>query len=329
MSAPKSAVQRVKALREDLARHDRLYYVEARPEISDAEYDKLFRELKELETRHPELVTPDSPTQRVGEPLSEGQGSEKVRHDVPMLSIDSLFDEDEVGDFEARIVRFLGLESGAELDWVVEPKFDGASASLLYVDGVFVRGLTRGDGEVGEDITRNLRTVRNLPLRLAASARPVPKRLEVRGEILIGRAAFERFNREREAEGKPVLANPRNAAAGALRRNDPSEVARYPLQFFAWAAPQSEGTGLATQTELAAALSTWGFSDSGLARKVRGIAGCVEYRNDLLAKRAELAYEVDGVVAKLDRLDLRARLGETARSTRWQFAYKFPASEAS
>ncbi|MCK6445225.1 MAG: NAD-dependent DNA ligase LigA [Planctomycetes bacterium] len=329
MAAPKSAVQRVKALREELARHDRLYYVEAKPVISDAEYDKLFRELVALETAHPELVTPSSPTQRVGEPLSEGQGFEKVRHDVPMLSIDSLFDESEVRDFEAKIVRFLGLESGDALDWRVEPKFDGASASLLYVDGELVRGLTRGDGEVGEDITRNLRTVRNLPLRLVGERRAVPSRLEVRGEVLIGRAAFERFNREREAEGKPLLANPRNAAAGSLRRNDPGEVARYPLQFFAWAAPQCEGAKFETQTEVSAALGDWGFADSGLAERVRGIAGCLGYRDRLLSRRAELGYEVDGVVAKLDRLDLRARLGETARSTRWQFAYKFPASEAS
>lgn len=328
MSAPRVAVQRAQALREEIARHDRLYYVEARPAISDAEYDELFRELVALEAAYPELVTPDSPTQRVGEPLSEGQGFEKVRHDVPMLSIDSLFDEAEVREFEARIVRFLRLASGDELEWRVEPKFDGASASLLYVDGVLARGLTRGDGEVGEDITRNLRTVRDLPLRLSTERREAPRRLEVRGEVLIARPAFQRFNREREAAGRPLLANPRNAAAGALRRNDPAEVARYPLQFFAWAAPQSEGARFETQTEVAAALADWGFADSGFARRVRGIAACVAYRDELLAKRAELLYEVDGVVAKLDRLDLRERLGETARSTRWQFAYKFPASEA-
>ncbi|MCE9593855.1 MAG: NAD-dependent DNA ligase LigA [Planctomycetes bacterium] len=329
MVAQKSVLQRARALREEIARHDRLYYVDAAPAISDAEYDKLFRELKELERLHPELVVPDSPTQRVGEPLAEGQGFEKARHDVPMLSIDSLFDETEVRDFEAGVVRFLGLESGDELDWTVEPKFDGASAALLYVDGLLVRALTRGDGEVGEDITRNVRTIRNLPLRLVTDRRKAPARLEVRGEVLIGRAAFERFNAERAAEGKPTLANPRNAAAGALRRNEPAEVARYPLQFFAWAAPKSEGAGFGTQTEIAQALGEWGFADSGLSRRVRGIAGCIAYRDEMLAKRGELSYEVDGVVAKLDRLDLRERLGQTARATRWQFAYKFPASEAS
>jgi DNA ligase (NAD+) len=320
----KQAAARAAELRRELLRHDRLYYVEAAPEISDARYDALFRELEELEQEHPDLVVPDSPTQRVGAPLPEGQGFAQVRHEVPMLSIDSLFDESEVRDFVERIVRFLKLADGDALEWVVEPKFDGVSASLLYEDGVFVRGLTRGDGLVGEDVTANLRTIRNVPLRLSPGL-PAPARLEVRGEVLIERAAFDAFNRTREREGKPVLANPRNATAGAVRRNDPAEVARYPLQFHPWALLQVESPKFATHREASEALARWGFADSEFATTARGVDGVLAYRTEMAGRRERLPFEVDGIVAKLDRLDLRERLGTTARSTRWQFAYKFEA----
>ncbi|MEW6072847.1 MAG: NAD-dependent DNA ligase LigA [Planctomycetota bacterium] len=329
MTAPAAERARADRLREEIARHDRLYYVESRPEISDAEYDALFRALAALETAHPELVTPDSPTQRVGAPVPEGQGFAKVAHEVPMLSIDSLFTVEEVRDFEARILRFLKLESGAELQWVVEPKFDGVSASLLYEDGVLVRGLTRGDGLEGEDVTLNLRTIRNVPLRLAGERRPVPERLEVRGEVLIGREAFRRFNVAREAAGRPVLANPRNATSGALRRNDPAEVARYPLQFHIWGVVRCEGgEEFATHSALFAALRDWGLPDSGHGRIVRGLDACLAYHDDLEARRFALPFDMDGIVAKLDRLDLRERLGRTSRATRWQYAHKFAPVEA-
>jgi len=327
MSA-RQAAARAAQLRSEILRHDRLYHIEAAPQISDAEYDALFLELLELEREHPELVLPDSPTQRVGAPLPEGQGFSQVAHEVPMLSIDSLFDAGEVREFVDRIVRFLKLLDAADLDWVVEPKFDGVSASMLYVDGVFVRGLTRGDGALGEDVSSNLRTIRNLPLRLGGSPKHVPDRLEVRGEVLIERAAFQRFNAARAKQGKPLLANPRNATAGAVRRNDPAEVARYPLQFHPWAVLQVDERGFETHTQQLEALKSWGFADAGFASRVRGLEAVLAYHADMAGKREKLPFEVDGVVAKLDRLDLRARLGTTARSTRWQFAYKFAASSA-
>ena len=319
---------RADELRRVLLHHDHLYYVEGRPEVSDAEYDRLFRALLELEEAHPELVVPDSPTQRVGAPLPEGQGFDKVRHEVPMLSIDSLFDAEEVAEYEEKILRYLGLEAGDELEWLVEPKFDGVSASLLYEEGRLVRGVTRGDGSVGEDVTANLRTVRNLPLRLHGEKRDLPRLLEVRGEVLIAREAFEVLNRQREERGLGILMNPRNATSGALRRNDPSEVARYPLELHIWSAPRLEGLAFETNTELNEALRDWGLPDSGYGRRVVGLAACIAYHDELEQRRFELPFDVDGVVAKLDRFELRERLGRTARAMRWQFAHKFAAVEA-
>lgn len=328
MAAPTKAARRAEALRAELLRHDHLYYVDAAPQISDAEYDALFAELKALEAQHPELVVPESPTQRVGAPLPEGQGFERVPHATPMLSIESLFSADEVREFDLKAKRFLKLEEDADLDWVVEPKFDGASTSLLFEHGRFVRGVTRGDGAVGEDITANLRTVRTIPLCLSDEVRPVPERLELRGEVLIEVAAFRAFNEERAAAGLPPFANPRNAAAGALRRNDPAEVARYPLSFHPWAVVRCEGVELATHWEALAALRDWGLAAGAYAERARGIEACLDYHARLEGRRDELAFEVDGVVAKLDRRDLHVRLGATARAVRWQFAYKFAPNEA-
>ena len=328
MSAAKDPAARARELRGLIATHDHRYYNLAAPTVSDAEYDRLYRELAELEAAHPDLVVPESPTQRVGAPLPEGTGFEKVRHAVPMLSIESLFDVDEVREFQEKIVRFLGLDDGVELDWAVEPKFDGVSASVLYEGGLLTRCVTRGNGTVGEDVTANLRTMRNLPLRLIASELPVPERLEVRGEVLIARTAFERFNAELEDEGRARLANARNAAAGAVRRNDPKEVARYPLEFHVWAAPLIEGPTFERHSDVLQALRAWGLPDSGFGRSVRGIDGCIAYRDEILEQRASIPFEMDGIVAKLESLELRARLGETSRATRWQFAYKFPAVEA-
>ncbi len=329
MGADKSSARRARELREQILRHDRLYHIEGRPEISDVEYDQLFRELREIEERHPELAGEDSPTRRVGAQLPEGQGFATVEHEVPMLSIDSLFTEGEVREFESRILRFLNLRSGADLEWVVEPKLDGVSAALVYRDGVLVRGATRGDGVQGEDITGNLRTVRNIPLRLSAGEHAPPRLLEVRGEVLISRERFKRLNREREARGETLFANPRNTVAGALRRNDPAEVARYPLEFFPWSAPQLEGAELGTQVEISNGLRAWGFAEVGLSSLVKGIAACVARHDQIEEKRLTIPYEIDGIVAKLNRLDLRERLGSTARATRWQYAHKFAAVEAS
>ena len=336
MVSPKDA-KRAAALRAELEHHARLYYNEGAPAVSDAEYDALFRELQQLEARHPGLVVPDSPTQRVGAALAEGVGFDKVPHEVPMLSIDSLFDAEEVREFEERILRFLGLESGDDLWWSVEPKFDGVSASVVYVDGKLTRGLTRGDGAVGEDVTANFRTIRNLPLALDTSTRPAPHLLEVRGEVLIRRDRFEAFNAEREASGQTLLANPRNATAGAIRRNDPAEVARYPLEFHLYDATRVElepgvdgrsEVGEGRYTNLAAACRDWGLPDSGHAARVQGLAAALAYHDDLEARRFEIPFDMDGVVAKLDGLALRERLGRTARAMRWQYAHKFAPVEA-
>jgi DNA ligase (NAD+) len=325
---PRDPQKRIAELSEEIRRHDRLYYIESAPVISDVEYDALFRELKELEAANPELVRSDSPTQRVGAPLPEGESFPKVAHEVPMLSIDSLFEEQEVRDFVERVVRYLKREDAKDLVWSVEPKFDGVSASLRYEGGRLVRGLTRGDGETGEDVTANLRTVRNLPLELDASTRPIPELLEVRGEVLIAREAFARFNERRAERGQPVLANPRNATSGAIRRNDPAEVARYPLEFHVWAVAQLEGASFTTHTETLEALRDWGLPDSGFARRVEGIDAAIAYHDDLERRRFEIPFDMDGMVAKLDDLELRERLGRTARAMRWQYAHKFAAVEA-
>ena len=326
--ALRAGAQRAEHLRQELLRHDHLYHVEGRSEISDAEYDTLARELVALEAAFPELVTPDSPTQRVGAPLPEGTSFQKVRHAVPMLSIDSLMSGDEARDFDESVRRYLGLDEDTELRWFVEPKFDGVSISITYEDGVLVRAVTRGDGAVGEDVTQNVRTVRNVRLALEASTLAVPRLLEVRGELLIARSAFERFNERRVAAGEPRLANARNATAGAVRRNDPAEVKKYPLEFHLYAVARCEGAGpFTTLSEQYAACRAWGLQDSGYGREVAGIDEALQYHAELEAKRATLPFEVDGIVAKLARLDLRARLGDRTRSTRWQYAHKFAAVE--
>ncbi|MEE2941294.1 MAG: NAD-dependent DNA ligase LigA [Planctomycetota bacterium] len=319
--------RRAETLRAEIRRHDLLYYNEGRAEISDAEYDALFRELKALEEEHPELAAVDSPTRRVGAPLPEGGSFEKVRHAVPMLSIESLRSEDEARDFAAKVHRFLGLAEDDELVWHVEPKFDGVSAALVYVDGVLSQGLTRGDGTVGEDITANLATIRDVPLRL--DVEPAPPLVEVRGEVLIARERFERFNAWREANGYSILANARNATAGALRRNDPAEVQRYPLEFHAYAVVRAEGVALSdSHAERLRMLAEWGFSETVEDRTVTGIEGCLAYQAEMESRRDAIPFEMDGVVAKLDDVPLRDRLGANSRATKWQYAHKFAPVEA-
>lgn len=332
MSIPTDAFERARELKAELRSASEQYYNSGTSSISDAEFDRMFRELLALERAHPGLRSDDSPTQRVGAPLAEGAGFEKVAHSVPMLSIDSLFAEAEVRDFEERLLRFLKLEVGQDLAWSCEPKFDGVSAALHFENGRFVRGLTRGDGAVGEDISANLRTVRNLPLELDGSKRPVPERLEVRGEVLIDREAFERFNLLRAENGEPVLANPRNATSGALRRNDPGEVARYPLQLHLYALVNARDAGFATHTEALEALLDWGLpvgidGQGGLARRVQGLEACLGYHAELQERRFDIPFDMDGIVVKLDDLALRDRLGTTARAARWQYAHKFEAIE--
>ena len=323
-----AARRRIEDLREQILEHDYRYHVLARPTISDAEYDRLFRELQALEREHPDLVTEDSPTQRVGAPLEEGTGFRQVKHAIPMRSIESLFGEDEVREFDLRIKRFLGLPAEERIDYAAQPKYDGVSASLLYEKGLLRLGLTRGDGVTGEDITSNFRAVRAIPLRLRGDS--PPQLLEVRGEVLMALPAFEKLNRELEKEGGEPFANPRNATAGTLKRLDPEIVSRRDLSFVAWDAPRVQGRGFQTHSEAMGALELWGFNvERQRLRACRGIDEVVEYYQALEAKRDASKFEMDGIVAKVDRLRLWEELGSTARAPRWALAYKFKARQAS
>ncbi|RMH44884.1 MAG: DNA ligase (NAD(+)) LigA, partial [Alphaproteobacteria bacterium] len=300
----------------EIAHHDYLYYVLAQPEISDAAYDALFRRLQEIEARFPDLVTPDSPTQRVGGAPMEGL--ETVAHVAPMLSLDAVYEEEEVRRFAAR----LGEELGAAPTLVFEPKFDGFSVELVYQDRVFVRGATRGDGYAGEDITANLRTIRSLPLRLQEPAAPGGL-LAVRGEVFMPRTAFVEANRLRLEQGEEPFANPRNAAAGLARRLDPSEVARYPLDVVVYELMAADHAPWSSHWEFLSALSEMGFRVSTENRKSRDIEEIIAWREALGQRREALEVEIDGVVLKLDDLSARERLGMRARSPRWALAWKF------
>ncbi len=314
-----AARARAEELRREIERHDYLYYVLDRPEITDAEYDRLMRELEEIERRYPSLVVPYSPTQRVGGRPREGFAT--ARHLVPMLSLANAFDEGELLDFDRRVRQAL---PGEEVRYVVELKVDGLAVSLTYEDGVLVRGATRGDGEVGEDITENLKTVRTIPLRLKD---PVPL-LEVRGEAYMPKEAFLRLNESREEAGEQVFANPRNAAAGSLRQLDPRVTASRQLGFFAYGVGRCEGVELATQSGLLAYLSGAGFKVSDGYRLFEDMEGVIGYCRHWRERRFELPYAVDGLVVKVDSLSQQERLGATMKSPRWAIAYKFPPEQA-
>jgi DNA ligase (NAD+) len=327
--ARESARRRIDHLVREIARHDRLYYVEDRPEISDAEYDGLFRELQELEAAHPELRRPDSPTGRVGAPPAEG--FVPVRHRVPMLSLENAMNADELRAFDERVQRALGGEEAVE--YVGEPKVDGASVELVYEGGVLAVGSTRGDGRVGEDVTANLRAIRSIPLRIPAPGtrrpRAVPARVSVRGEVAIPIARFERLNARRLAEGQEPFANPRNAAAGALRQLHDIDRARLAaLEFRAYALAEGVPEGVATQAEVLEALVGWGFLPSGEWQVCADADAAIAYHERLLAARERSRIEIDGSVVKLNRLDLQAELGQVARSPRWAIAFKFPPQQA-
>ncbi len=313
-----AAREHIEQLRAQIRHHDHLYYVLDRPRISDAEYDRLYRELKELEERFPDLVTPDSPTQRIaGTPRP---GFTEVEHTAPMLSLDSSDAEEAVRRFDIRIRTAYG---DGEVDYVVEPKLDGLSVELVYEDGQLVRSATRGDGRVGEDITANVRTIGSAPLRLRNEKRPAPRRLSLRGEAVMLLADFERLNARLTQENKPVFANPRNAAAGSLRQLDPSITAQRPLVLFAYELMMADGVELAKQAEVLKALSDWGFKVSAETRAGIDIDEAIEVHHDLERRRDELDFEIDGVVIKLNDLATRERLGSTAHHPRWAFAYKF------
>ena len=322
-----AASARAAELRERLDRANHQYYTLDAPQLSDADYDRLFRELQQLEAEHPELRRVDSPTQRVGAAPAEGFAT--VRHERSMLSLSNVFSEAELADFDRRVRERLKWPAAAgEIDYAAEPKLDGLAVSLLYESGELLRGATRGDGSSGEDITANLRTVASIPLRLAGD--DWPRRLEVRGEVFMPLAGFARMNEAARARGEKTFVNPRNAAAGSLRQLDSRITARRPLDFCAYATGVVEGGELpASHYAILQRLADWGLPVSPELRRVAGVAGCLDYYREIGARRAALGYDIDGVVYKVDDLDLQQRLGYVARAPRWATAHKFPAQEES
>ena len=319
--APPEAVERARWLREEIARLDYAYYVLAEPLVPDAEYDRLFRELVALETRYPELVTPDSPTQRVGgKPAPEFA---EVRHEVPMLSLTNAYTDEEVLAFDRRCRELLGIE---RIRYACEPKFDGLAVSLIYRDGLFSLGATRGDGFTGEDVTANLRTLRSIPLRLRLDSPPTL--LEVRGEVLMTREDFKRLNEAQLKAGEKTFVNPRNAAAGSLRQLDPRVTAKRPLRFFAYQLVRLEGHPWPeTHSKALALLQRWGFPLSDAREVTEGAEGLLAYYRRMEADRDRLPFDIDGVVYKVDDLSAQQRLGTIARAPRWAIAHKFPPQE--
>ena len=308
---------RLVALRNEIRRHDHLYYVKAKPEISDAAYDSLFRQLSEIERAHPELITPDSPTQRVGAPPLDSL--KKVRHEQAMLSLDSLVDRSDVLAFDQRMKRELDATA---VEYTAEPKFDGLSVELLYEDGMFTRGATRGDGTTGEDVTINLRTIRALPLQLMTST-GYPPRLVVRGEAYMRLDDFQTLNRTMTELGEDGFANPRNAASGALRQLDSAMTASRPLALTCYEIMAFSGKGLPTHWEELDALARWGFPVPLHRRLCPSIEEAMQYHDDTESMRDSLPYEIDGVVIKVNRRDWQDRLGYKSRSPRYAVAYKF------
>jgi len=319
----RAAAARVVALREELAAHDYRYHVLDDPSISDSEYDGLMQELKHLEAEHPDLVTPESPTQRVGATPVTDFGV--VEHAIPMLSLDNGFSEQDLLDFDRRVHERLKTE--ADIAYSAEPKLDGLAVSLTYRNGLLERAATRGDGLHGEDVTANVRTIRGVPLSLRGSP---PRLIEVRGEIFMPLAGFRLMNEQAQARGEKVFVNPRNAAAGSLRQLDPRISASRPLDIFLYAVGLVEGGAVPDHhTGLLKAFRDWGLKTCPEARAVTGVAGCLEYYTDIGARRAALPYQIDGVVYKVDARADQERLGFVSRAPRWALAHKFPAEEAS
>ena len=321
---PDEAAAELERLAIEIGRHDHLYYLDSTPEITDADYDELRRRNLAIEAQFPDLQRTDSPSLRVGAPPAEGFG--KVEHGTPMLSLDNAFSSDDVTEFFARVRRFLGLGADDAVDVVGEPKIDGISAAVRYEAGTLVIGATRGDGSVGENITANLRTVRDLPLRLVGD--DVPDILEIRGEVYLGREEFFALNAARESAEEAPFANPRNAAAGSLRQLDSRVTAERGLHFFAYAWGEISSMPAATQWEFLARLNDWGFRTNPLARLCADPADVLALYDEIGRERASLPYDIDGMVYKVDRLDWQERLGTVSRAPRWAIAHKFPAERA-
>jgi DNA ligase (NAD+) len=316
-------------LRREIAQHNHEYHVLDNPLISDAEYDRLFNRLVELEKTHPELATPDSPTQKVGAPPLEKFAT--VQHTLPMLSLNNATDEEELREFEERIQRF--LRHSDPIEYAVEPKIDGVAVELVYLNGNLTVGSTRGDGVNGEDITQNLKTIRSVPHRLHEPL-PFPRRLEVRGEVFLPREAFQRMNREREEAGQSVFANPRNAAAGSLKQLDSSITAKRPLDIYCHgygvveSGSPSVTPGFESHSAFRDIIEKCGLKPVPLGRVCRGVEEVLRERDEMEARRDDLPYEIDGLVVKVNRTELQQRLGQIARSPRWAIAYKFKPRQA-
>ncbi|HXS05149.1 MAG TPA: NAD-dependent DNA ligase LigA, partial [Rhizomicrobium sp.] len=329
MSKPVEKLNRAEAEKEldrlarEIAEHDRRYHAEDAPSISDAEYDALRRRNAAIEDRFPLLVRPDSPSHRVGARASAKFA--KVVHARPMLSLDNAFSDEDVAEFLGRVRRFLGLKDGEEIAVMAEPKIDGLSASLRYEKGVLVQGATRGDGQEGEDITANLRTISDIPLRL--NGKP-PAVLEVRGEVYMTHKAFEALNKRQERDGKPTYANPRNSAAGSVRQLDPAITASRTLNFFAYTWGEISELPSKTQSGMLEKFREYGFVVNPLVKRCETLDAVLKFYRDIETRRAKLGYDIDGVVYKVDRLDLQGRLGFVSRSPRWAIAHKFPAEQA-
>jgi DNA ligase (NAD+) len=318
------AAAELERLAEEIAAHDRRYHAEDAPTITDADYDALKKRNAAIEAKFPQLVRSDSPSRKVG--AAPVDKFAKVRHGAPMLSLDNAFEDGDVTDFVDRVRKFLALPASEVLAFTAEPKIDGLSASLRYEAGRLVRGATRGDGAVGEDVTANLRTLRDIPQVLAG--RGIPDVIEVRGEVFLGHEDFFRLNREQEARGEKVFANPRNAAAGSLRQLDPDVTARRPLKFLAYTWGEASALPGTTQTSVIEAFASWGFPTNPLMARCETVEEILAYYAQIAGRRATLGYDIDGVVYKVDRLDLQQRLGFVSRAPRWAIAHKFPAEQA-
>src|SRR5271163_1960789 len=308
----------------ELERHDRRYYQDDAPSVTDAEYDALRQRFNAVEKRFPEFVSGDSPSQKVG--AAPSGKFKKVRHAIPMLSLDNAFADEDVVDFVGRIRRFLRLSDDDEIAFSAEPKIDGLSMSLRYEHGALVTGATRGDGSEGEDVTANVKTVKGIPHRLKGKG--VPAVCEVRGEIYMTKHAFVELNRKQAEAGKPLYVNPRNTAAGSLRQLDPTITASRPLGFFAYAWGEMSEMPADTQSGMIKWLASCGFKTNPLTKMCRSVEALLQFHREIEARRASLDYDIDGVVYKVDRLDWQERLGFVSRNPRWAIAHKFPAEKA-
>ena len=321
MNADSNVKKRIEKLRDDIDYHNYRYYVLDDPEIPDIEYDRMLRELEQLETKHPELITPESPTQRVGAtPLSAFQ---ETKHLLPMLSLSNAFSQQEVEDFDRRARERAKVD---EITYTVEPKLDGLAISLLYENGVLTRGATRGDGISGEDVTQNVRTIETIPLKLRGN--DYPGLLEVRGEVVMTKSGFNKLNESQRKKGEKTFANPRNAAAGSLRQLDSRITATRPLSFYCYAIGKTEGgKAIATHSDSLKQLREWGLRTNPETTTVKGVKGCLKYYQAIEKKRDSLDYDIDGVVYKVDDFSLQEKLGYVSRAPRWAIAHKFAAQE--